>query len=196
MPFTADADILRDLGTHRVIEPKGSLPQAAWKLNNSPVAQSSETLVEVHALHIDSASFAQIASACDNDPERMKRHLLDIVAQRGKLHNPVTGSGGVLIGTIRELDDSYGEKHGLSIGDTIVSLTSLSWLPLHLEAIQAIRPQRSEAEVIGKAIFFRSNPLTKLPHDLPTNIVVAALDVAGAPSRSAILVQPSHSCRV
>jgi L-erythro-3,5-diaminohexanoate dehydrogenase len=196
MPFTADADILRDLGTHRVIEPQGSLPQAAWKLNNTPIAQSSETLVEVHALHIDSASFTQIAGACDNDPERMKRHLLDIVAQRGKLHNPVTGSGGVLTGTIRELDDSYGEKHGLSIGDTIGSLTSLSWLPLHLEAIQAIHSQHSGVEVIGKAIFFRSNPLAKLPDDLPTNIVVAALDVAGAPSRSAILAQPGQRITV
>lgn len=122
----------------------------------------------------------------------MKRYILDIVAQRGKLHNPVTGSSGVLIGTVRELDDTYGKKHVLAIGDTIVSLTSLSWLPLHLEAIHAIRPQCSEAEVTGKAIFFRSNPLAKLPHDLPRNIVVAALDVAGAPSRSAILVQPGQ----
>jgi L-erythro-3,5-diaminohexanoate dehydrogenase len=192
MPFSTDSDILYSLGIHRVIEPRGSLPQAAWKLDNTPVAQSSETLIEAHALHIDSASFAQIASACDNDPERMKRHLLDIVAQRGKLHNPVTGSGGVLIGTVRELDQTYGEKHGLAIGDTIVSLTSLSWLPLHLEAIHAIHPERFEVEVTGKAIFFRSNPLTKLPHDLPTNIVIAAMDVAGAPSRSAMLVQPGQ----
>ncbi len=192
MPFTADSNILRDLGIHRAIEPRGSLPQAAWKLDNTPVAQSSETLVEVHALHIDSASFTQIASTCANDPERMKRHILDIIAQRGKLHNPVTGSGGVLIGTVRELDEIYGKKHGLAIGDTIVSLTSLSWLPLHLEAIHAIHPRRSEAEVTGKAIFFRSNPLAKLPHDLPRNIVIAALDVAGAPSRSALLAQPGQ----
>jgi len=192
MPSSSDPDILRELGIHRVIEPSGFLPQPAWKLDNTPVAQPSETLVNVHALHIDSASFTQIANACDRDPERMRRHILDIVVQRGKMHNPVTGSGGVLIGTICDLDEAYGELHGLAIGDTIVSLTSLSWLPLYLESIQAIHLVRSEVEVAGKAIFFRSNPLTKLPDDLPRNIVVAALDVAGAPSRTASLVMPGQ----
>jgi L-erythro-3,5-diaminohexanoate dehydrogenase len=196
MPSSADSDILHDLGIHRVIEPRGSLPQAAWRLDNTPVAQPSETLVDVRALRIDSASFTQIASTCDHDPARMKNHILDIVAQRGKMHNPVTGSGGVLIGTISHLDETYGKTHHLTIGDTIVSLTSLSWLPLYLESIHAIHLERSEAEVAGKAIFFRSNPLAKLPYDLPRNIVVAALDVAGAPSRAATLVQPGQRITV
>jgi L-erythro-3,5-diaminohexanoate dehydrogenase len=193
MPSPTDSDILRSFGIHRVIEPRGSFPQAAWKLDNTPVAQLSETLVDVQALHIDSASFTQIASVCDHDPERMKVHILDIVAQRGKMHNPVTGSGGVLIGTICELDEIYGNTHNLTIGDTIVSLTSLSWLPLYLENINAIHLGRSEVEVTGKAIFFRSNPLAKLPGDLPHNIVVAALNVAGESSRSYMLVQPGQN---
>ncbi len=196
MPSSADADILHSLGTHRVIEPRGALPQAAWKLDNTPFAQPTETLVDVHALHIDSASFTQIASLCNHDPERMKKHMLDIVTQRGKMHNPTTGSGGVLIGTIRQLDEAYRKTHGLTIGDTIVSLTSLSWLPLHLESLDVIHLDRSEIEVTGKAIFFRSNPLAKLPNDLPRNIVVAALDVAGAPSRVATLVQPGQRITV
>jgi L-erythro-3,5-diaminohexanoate dehydrogenase len=90
----------------------------------------------------------------------------------------------------------YGQKHGLAIGDTIISLTSLSWLPLYLENINAIHLDRSEVEVIGKAIFFRSNPLAKIPGDLPQNIIVAALDVAGAPSRAATLVQPGQRITV
>ena len=189
MPSSAGSDVLRSLGIHRVIEPRGSLPQAAWRLDNTPVAQFSETLVDIKALHIDSASFTQIAHICDHDTERMKKHIMDIVVQRGKMHNPVTGSGGVLIGTIRELDETYGNIHDLTIGDTIISLTSLSWLPLYLESINAIHLDRSEVEVTGTAIFFRSNPLAKLPSDLSPNIVVAALDVAGAPSRAATLVQ-------
>jgi len=196
MPPSADMDMLRSLGIHRVIEPKASLPQVAWKLDNTPVARPSETLVEVHALHIDSASFTQITSVCDRNLERMKKYILDIVAQRGKMHNPTTGSGGVLIGTIRQLDEIYGKIHGLAIGDTIVSLTSLSWLPLYLENIQTVHLDRSEIEVTGKAIFFRSNPLAKLPKDLPRNIVVAALDVAGAPSRAATLVQAGQRITV
>src|SRR5258708_10571861 len=112
----------------------------------------------------------------------MKKHIMDIVAQRGKMHNPVTGSGGVLVGTIRELDEVFGKAHGLAIGDTIVSLTSLSWLPLYLQDIHAVYLDRSEVEVHGMAIFFRSNPVSKLPNDLPQCLVVAARDVRGAPS--------------
>ena len=130
MPSSSDWDISRNLGIHRVIEPGDLLPQAAWKLDNTPVAQFSETLVEVKALHIDSASFTQITVNCDRDSERVKNQIMHIVAQRGKMHNPVTGSGGVLVATVLELDDVYGKIHGLTIGDTIISLTSLSWLPL------------------------------------------------------------------
>ncbi len=192
MSFSNGREVARDLGIHRVIEPIGLLPQSAWKLNNTPVALFSETLVEVQALHIDSASFTQIANVCSRDPERMKRHIMEIVYERGKMHNPVTGSGGVLVGIVRELDDMYGKMHRLAIGDTIVSLTSLSWLPLYLENVHAIHLDSSEVEVTGKAIFFRSNPLAKMPSDLPHGIVVAVLDVAGAPSRAVMLVQPGQ----
>ncbi|MGZ3609437.1 MAG: L-erythro-3,5-diaminohexanoate dehydrogenase [Ktedonobacteraceae bacterium] len=196
MLSTHNPDISRSLGIHRVTEPEGSLPQAAWKLDNTPVVQRSETLIEVQALHIDSASFTQMAKACNRDHERMKRHIMEIVHQRGKMHNPVTGSGGVLIGVVRELDELYAKANNLTIGDTIISLTSLSWLPLYIDNIHAIHFDRSEVEITGKAILFRSNPLTKMPTDLSRNIVVAALDVAGAPSRASMLVQPGQRITV
>src|SRR5712692_9002603 len=190
MPSSPNQDIFHSLGIHRVIEPVGALPQPAWKLDNTPVASSTETLIDVQKLHIDSASFTQIATACERDSERMSRHIMEIVASRGKMHNPVTGSGGVLMGTVEQLDKEFGKSHSLAIGDTIVSLTSLSWLPVHLARIHRIHLERCEVEVEGKAIFFRSNPLAKLPNDLPQNLVVAALDVAGAPSRVSTLAQP------
>src|SRR5258708_34201885 len=92
-----EQDIISDLGIHRVIEPQGSLPQPAWKLDNTLVARASETLVNVQALHIDSASFTKIAQACEHDTARMSKHILEIVAQRAKRHNPATEPGGVLI---------------------------------------------------------------------------------------------------
>src|SRR5579864_2649847 len=196
LSLSSDEDFQRSLGIHRVLEPHGSLPQPAWKLDNTPIAQAGETLIDVHALHIDSASFTQIASVCQHDERRMQEHIRDIVAQRGKMHNPVTGSGGVLIGTVLELDERFAAMHRLAIGDIIVSLTSLSWLPLYLESIETIHLERSEVEVRGKAIFFRSNPLTKLPPDLPQPLVVAALDVAGAPSRVFELAQPGQRVTV
>jgi L-erythro-3,5-diaminohexanoate dehydrogenase len=196
LPLPSEQDLPRSLGIHRALEPRGSLPQPAWKLDNTPIAQVGETLVDVHALHIDSASFTQIASVCQSDFQRMGAHILDIVAQRGKMHNPITGSGGVLVGTILELDEQFAVVHELAIGDTIVSLTSLSWLPLYLESIETIHLERSEVEVCGKAIFFLSNPLAKLPRDLPQPVVVAALDVAGAPSRVYKLAQPGQRVTV
>ncbi|GAC1382304.1 MAG: L-erythro-3,5-diaminohexanoate dehydrogenase [Ktedonobacteraceae bacterium] len=189
MPNSANLEFARSLGIHRVIEPQNVLPQSAWKLDNTPVAQFTETLIRVYKLHIDSASFTQIASICERDPERMRKHILNIVTQRGKMHNPATGSGGVLVGIVEQLDEEFGQTHSLAVGDTIVSLTSLSWLPLYLEKIHAIHLDRSEIEVEGKAIIFRSNPLAKLPDDLPEALVVAALDVAGAPARVVKLVQ-------
>jgi L-erythro-3,5-diaminohexanoate dehydrogenase len=184
------------LGVHRVIEPAGALPQSAWKLDNTPIAYSTETLINVQKLHIDSASFTQIAATCERDTRRMSRHIMEIVASRGKMHNPVTGSGGVLMGTVEHLDEEFGKTHTLAIGDSIVSLTSLSWLPLHLERVQSIHLERREVEVEGKAIFFRSNPLAKLPDDLPQNLVIAALDVAGAPARVANLAQAGQRVTV
>ncbi len=196
MAFSPATEMLRSLGVHRVIEPEGALPQPAWKLDNTPVAQPTETLVHVQALHIDSASFTQIATACQRDNERIRAHIFDIVARRGKMHNPVTGSGGVLLGTIEQLDEVFAAKHNMAIGDSIVSLTSLSWLPLHLDAIAAIHPGRCEIVVDGRAIFFRSNPVAKLPFDLPVPVVVAALDVAGAPARVAALAQSGQRVTV
>ncbi len=117
LSLPSDQDLQRSLGIHRVLEPRGSLPQPAWKLDNTPVAQAGETLVDVRALHIDSASFTQIASAYQRDERRIREHIWDIVAQRGKMHNPVTGSGGVLIGTVLELDERFAAMHRLAIGD-------------------------------------------------------------------------------
>lgn len=196
MSFLPATDLLRSLGAHRVVEPSGALPQPAWKLDNTPMALPTETLVRVQALHLDSASFTQITHACERDTERMRAHIFDIVARRGKMHNPVTGSGGVLLGTIEQLDEVFAAKHNMAIGDTIVSLTSLSWLPLHLDSISAIHLDRCEVVVDGKAILFRSNPAAKLPHNLPVPIVVAALDVAGAPARVAALAQPGQRVTV
>lgn len=196
MPSFRDQDMSRSLGLHRVLEPDGVLPQPAWKLDNTPIVHATETLVDVDTLHIDSASFFQIAQVCERDPRRMKRHIREIVAQRGKMHNPVTGSGGVLLGMVRHLDEIFGERYGLAPGDRVVSLTSLSWLPLYLEGVHAVHLERCEVEVEGQAIFFRSNPLTKVPPDLALPIVMAALDVAGAPARVATLVHPGQRVTV
>jgi len=47
-------------GTHRVIEPKGTLPQPAHRLDNTMYVYDNEVLIEVSTLNIDSASYTQI----------------------------------------------------------------------------------------------------------------------------------------
>ena len=38
-------------GTHRVVEPKGAMPQAAWKVDNSPEIRDNEILVDVEDVY-------------------------------------------------------------------------------------------------------------------------------------------------
>ncbi|MGD9964603.1 MAG: L-erythro-3,5-diaminohexanoate dehydrogenase, partial [Candidatus Izemoplasmatales bacterium] len=90
-------------GTHRVIYPEGTLPQTAEKINNEMVCQDNEILVDVDTLNIDSASFTQIKKACDSDTEKMKEMIENIVNSKGKMQNPVTGSGGMFLGRIKEV---------------------------------------------------------------------------------------------
>ncbi len=178
-----------------MLEPTGSstLPQQAWRLDNSPIAAPDEMAVSVHALHIDSASFTQINRACNGDTQQMAAHILELVLQRGKMHNPVTGSGGVLVGKITALP---AHQPKALLGQAIVSLTSLSWLPLHLERVLAVHPAQSRVDVVGTVIFFACNPFALLPEDLPEPLVLAALDVAGAPSRAQALARPGMRAAV
>ena len=81
-------------GTHRVIEPKGVLTQAAWKIDNDMTKRySNEIICDVTSLNIDSASFTQIEEACGGDEKKIGDMILGIVAERGKQQNPVTGVG-------------------------------------------------------------------------------------------------------
>ena len=67
-------------GAHRVIEPKGVLPQPAWKIDNTMEIYDNEILIEVDTLNIDAASFTQIEEAEGGDVKKMARHSLGIIA--------------------------------------------------------------------------------------------------------------------
>ena len=109
-------------GTHRVIEPKGLLTQAAKKIDNTMECYSNEILCDVSALNIDSASFTQIYEACGKDLGKTEQMILDIVGERGKMQNPVTGSGGMFMGTVAKIGDDLKGKIDLKAGDRIVSI--------------------------------------------------------------------------
>lgn len=177
-------------GTHRVIEPKGVLPQAAQKINNDMTIFDNEILLDVIALNIDSASFTQIENACDHDVEKIKEMIMGIVAERGKMQNPVTGSGGMLIATVKEIGSALQDKIDLKVGDKIATLVSLSLTPLKINSIKKVYPEIDRVEIDGTAILFESGIYAKLPDDMTENLALAALDVAGAPAQTAKLVRP------
>ena len=60
-------------GTHRVIEPKGVLPQPALKIDNDMEIYDNEILIDVQTLNVDSASFTQIKEQAGGDQEEIKK---------------------------------------------------------------------------------------------------------------------------
>ncbi len=171
------------LGTHRVIEPAGAMPQSAWKLDNTPIAFENEILCDVEVLNIDSASFKQISDVCGADEERIKAHVLGIVRDRGKQHNPVTGSGGMFIGYVLKVGEKIRDRIAIKPGERIASLVSLTLTPLHIEAITRVDVATGRIWIRGKAILFESGLWATLPTDIDENVALAVLDVAGAPAQ-------------
>ncbi len=179
-------------GTHRVIG-ENVLPQPAKKINNEMNIYDNEVLIDVQALNIDSASFTQIEEECNNDIEKIKAKILEIVEEKGKMQNPVTGSGGMLIGTIEKIGSDLEGTIDLKIGDKIATLVSLSLTPLNIEEILDIKPDIDRVEIKGKAILFESGIYAKLPTDMEETLALAALDVAGAPAQTQKLVKEGNS---
>ena len=180
-------------GAHRVIEPKGLLTQAAQKIHNTMEIYDNEILIDVTALNIDSASFTQIWEASEHDLEKVKAMILGIVNERGKMQNPVTGSGCMLMGSIAEIGPAMQGEIDLNVGDRIATLVSLSMTPLRIDEIIEIHPDIDRVDIKGKAILFESGIYAKLPSDMSEALALAALDVAGAPAQTANIVNPGDS---
>src|SRR3990167_2072390 len=180
-------------GTHRVLEPLGVLPQPAWKLDNTMQIYDNEILIDVSALNIDAASFTQIKQEANNDEAKVAEIVQGIVAQRGKHHNPVTGSGGMVIGTVAQIGPALADKIDLKVGDKIATLVSLSLTPLRIDTISKVHLHKDQVEIKGQAILFETGLYAKLPADLDEKMALAILDVAGAPAQTARLVKEGHT---
>jgi L-erythro-3,5-diaminohexanoate dehydrogenase len=167
------------VGLHRVLEPAGVLPQAAWRLDPRPEVGSDEVRVAVERLNLDAASFRQLTEA--HGPDGVRDAVLSIITERGKLHNPVTGSGGMLIGTVDEVGAE--SPLGLRPGDRVATLVSLSLTPLAVTDGLAQWDGRSEqVPCRGHAILFARSAAAVLPEDLDPALALAVLDVCGAPA--------------
>ena len=123
------------VGLHRVLAPVGVLPQAAQRLEASPAVGADEVRIRVERLNLDAASFRQLSQAHGGDGTAVRAAVLEIIASRGKMQNPVTGSGGMLIGTVEEVGPE--SPLGLKPGDRIATLVSLTLTPLKIDDTHA-----------------------------------------------------------
>ncbi|MCL2692103.1 MAG: L-erythro-3,5-diaminohexanoate dehydrogenase [Rikenellaceae bacterium] len=184
-------------GTHRVISPKGVLPQPADKIdNNADEIYDNEILIDVQTLNIDSASFTQIKEQAGGDKAKIAEIMLEIVESQGKHRNPVTGSGGMLLGTVERIGDALRGKIDLKEGDKVATLVSLSLTPLRIDRIKEIRTASDQVDIDGKAVLFESGIWAKIPADIPEKLALSVLDVAGAPAQTARLVKPGDTVLV
>jgi L-erythro-3,5-diaminohexanoate dehydrogenase len=184
----------RSYGVHRVLEPKGVLPQPAWRVDNTPVCGEDEILVDVETLNVDAASFAQMRAEAGGDAAGVAAIVERIVRERGKLHNPVTGSGGMLIGRVAQVGEALAASgRGPRVGERIATLVSLSLTPLWLERVHRVDLGTGQVDVTGQAVLFESGLYARMPEDVPERVALALLDVCGAPAQTARLVRPGDT---
>jgi L-erythro-3,5-diaminohexanoate dehydrogenase len=175
------------VGVHRVVQPLGALPQAADRLDTSPQLWPDEVRLRVERLNLDAASFRQLSTEHHGDGGAVRAAVLAIIAERGKMQNPVTGSGGMLIGVVDEVGPE--SPLGLAPGDRVATLVSLSLTPLQIsDGLSGWDGRSEQVPAGGHAILFARSIAAVLPADLPAGLAMAVMDVCGAPALTARVV--------
>ncbi len=180
------------VGLHRVLEPAGVLPQAAERLDDRPELWPDEIRITVERLNLDAASYRQLAEAHGGDQgtdgDKVRAAVLDIISSRGKMQNPVTGSGGMLVGTVEEVGPD--SPLGVRPGDRVATLVSLTLTPLRItDGLERWDGRGEQVPAAGHAILFARSIVAKLPDDLAPELSLAVLDVCGAPALTARVVE-------
>ncbi len=173
------SDSLAQFGAHRVLMPLNSLPQGADTVDPAPALRApEEALVSVSELMLDSTSMCQLRAASGTpvgSSPALCAAILAVVAARGKCHNPVTNSGGVLVGTLTARGARFGHEE-IPIGALVSPLSSLSAIPLSLSSIEDVVGDR--VVVLGTAVVFASTPLCPIPADLGVDLSLACIDIS------------------
>lgn len=183
-------------GIRRVVRPRGVLPQAAEVLDPKLPLADDELKIAVDHLNVDAASFRQIEASAEGEPSLIARRIRSLVRERGKLHNPVTGSGGMLTGRVAEIGQAHPGASRLNLGDRVASLASLTLTPLIIDEIHAVHPGAERVDITGTAILFASAAFSVLPDDIPELVSLAVLDVCGAPAWVRRLSKPDATVLV
>jgi L-erythro-3,5-diaminohexanoate dehydrogenase len=182
------SDLIETLGAARVLAPRGSLPQAADRLDLTLPLQPYELELRVDTLCLDSTSFRQLLESSGGDRERVGAAILEIVSRRGKMHNPVTGSGGILTGTVSAVGAEYPDPP--VIGTAVVSLASLTLTPLKLDRVIDVDVDSPHVDVAGVAYLPSTVPVCEIPDGINVDAAIAALDVCNAATQTRDLIDP------
>ena len=175
------------VGLHRVLDRPVAvgdsvpLPQAAQRLDARAELWPDEVRIAVETINLDAASFRQLAEKHHFDGAGVRAEVLEIVTERGKMQNPVTGSGGMLIGTV----DAVGPQSplGLVVGDRVATLVSLSLTPLVItDGLSGWDGLSEQVPAHGHAILFGRSIAARLPDDLDPRLSLMVMDVCGAPA--------------
>ena len=180
---------MSNYGTNRVLEPKFVIPTSAWRLDNSRNVRPDELRVSADIIHLEGTSFKQICTEANNDPAEIRREIVDTVIRRGKLHNPVTDTGGVLYGTVEAMGDEYENRAGLKIGDKIIINASLTSFPMYLENIGEIDWVFNQVKAKGYAIVHSDIPVIKVSGEVPVRQMLFALDESGTLYKLSTLIE-------
>jgi L-erythro-3,5-diaminohexanoate dehydrogenase len=174
-------------GLHRVLDAPVVLPQAAQRLDTRRELWPDEVRIRVEMLNLDAASYRQLERTHAGDGDAIRAAVLEIVRSRGKMQNPETGSGGMLVGTVEEVGP--GSPLGLRVGARVATLVSLTLTPLVIE--DDLSRWDGTGERIpcdGYAVLFGRSIAAEVPDDLPAELSLSVLDVCGAPALTARVV--------
>ncbi|MDR2156484.1 MAG: sigma 54-interacting transcriptional regulator [Clostridiales Family XIII bacterium] len=166
-------------GAKRSVEPQNVLPTTAWRVDNSETIAAGELRVSLIKLMIEPTSFKQICAENNNDPDRIGARIMDIVSRRGKMHNPVTDTGGQLYGVVEEIGPAYENTAGIKVGDKIICNSSLASIPICVKSIGKIDMFFSSVEAQGYGIIFSKAPVVKKPDSIPSELLMYISNESG-----------------
>ena len=183
-------NIICDYGSYRSVDPEHTLPQLAWRLDTSLPILGWEILVRVECINLNSASFNQIKLESNDEPFKVIQRIQNIVATRGKMHNPVTGSGGTLSGIVEQVGSEHPDFGKTFVGERICTLFSLSTTPLIIESVKSINMRTGQLDIDGHAILFPSSLYARIPDWCPAKLCVSAFGDAGSTYETYRLCKP------
>ena len=178
-------------GSRRAIG-SNNLPVYAWRVDNGKTVADDEALIHVKKIHMENSSFNQICIEAGGKESAIKEMVMNIVKQRGKLHNPYTQTAGLIVGRVEKLGCSYHNRYGLKAGDEVLVLVSASMIPLHLDSIKSVNYAYGHLDVEGYGILYDGCPVIKKPEDISWDLLMVAFEESASIYKASKLTKDSE----